>query len=129
MNSEMNATSHFHIPLDLIYGCLKESKSLLNSRIFLFVIKDFQSMISFQDIKFDVGLHFPETHHTKVHRLLLALLQMIAPVHYAFVKYAVPYSKHMRYLMSYHTHRAVLYEVVVDLIGFFIEKPFVIACK
>jgi hypothetical protein len=129
INSESNPLSHFEIRLYFLNGCLDKTKGLLDSRIFLFLIEDLESLIPFQDIEFDVGLQLPEADHTKIHGLFLAFLQMVAPIHDALVEYAVPHSEHVRYLVGHHAHRTVLYEAVVYLIRLLAKKTFIITRK
>ena len=100
---------------------------LVNSLIFLQIEKLSQSLVPFEDIKFNIGLHFSKADYAEVHGFFTGLLVMVAAVHEAVVEDAMSDSEHMGDLVGHHTQRAVFYFVVVDLVFLHLEETGVVA--
>ena len=102
---------------------------LVNSLIFLKIEKLSQSLVPFEDIKFNIGLHFSKADYAEVHGFFAGLLVVVAAVHEAVVEDAVSDSEHVGDLVGHHAQRAVFYFVVVNLVFLHLEETGVVSGK
>jgi hypothetical protein len=112
-----------------LYPLIKNFTQLTYPLIFLHLKKLLQFYISFKYIKFYIRLQFPQTYHTHLHWFVTAFLQMITAIHQTFIKYTMSQPKHMCYFMSHHSHRSILYQIVINLVFSQLKKSLVIPSK
>ena len=107
-------------------GILEVLNFFVDSFVFLEIEKLSQPLVAFEDIKFDVGLHFSEADYAEMHGFFAGLLVVVAAVHEAVVENAVSDSEHMGDFVDHHAQGAVFNFVVVYLVFLHLEETGVV---